>query len=77
MAQETGQSMQAVIEAALDAYRRDRFFEESDAGYEALWADPQVRRRNSLSERFGRERWPTGLMTDGGAEPRGDLACRF
>jgi hypothetical protein len=35
--------MQTVLDQALDAYQRERFFAALDQAYEALWADPEVR----------------------------------
>jgi hypothetical protein len=42
LAQRTGQSLIATLDQALDAYRRKVFFEEMDAGYAALRADPKA-----------------------------------
>jgi predicted transcriptional regulator len=42
LAEQTGQSMSDVLDKALDAYRRKLFFEQLNAGYAALRADPQA-----------------------------------
>jgi hypothetical protein len=40
LAEQTGQSTSEVLDKALDAYRRKVFFEQLNAGYAALRADP-------------------------------------
>ena len=40
LAEQTGQSMMDVLDKALDAYRRKVFFEQLNAAYAALRADP-------------------------------------
>jgi predicted transcriptional regulator len=60
LAEETGQPMQAVLEQALDSYRRERFFTNLDQAYAALWADP-IARREELAERALFE----GTLADG------------
>jgi hypothetical protein len=42
LAEQTGQTMTEVLDKALDAYRRKLFFEQLNAGYAALRADPQA-----------------------------------
>lgn len=42
LAEQTGQSMTEVLDKALDAYRRKVFFEQLNAGYAALRADPEA-----------------------------------
>ncbi len=42
LAERTGQSMSEVLDKALDAYRRKLFFEQLNAGYAALRADPEA-----------------------------------
>ncbi len=37
---ETGRPMGAVLDQALDAYRREHFFAAPDKAYATLWADP-------------------------------------
>ena len=43
ISQETGQSMQMVLDQALDAYRREHFFAALDEAYARVWADPAAR----------------------------------
>ena len=50
LAEKTGQSMMDVLDKALDAYRRKLFFEQLNAGYAALRADPEARAEH-LAER--------------------------
>jgi hypothetical protein len=40
LAEQTGQTMTEVLDKALDAYRRTVFFEQMNAGYAELRADP-------------------------------------
>lgn len=42
LAEQTGQTVEAVLEKAVDAYRRKLFFEQLNAGYAALRADPEA-----------------------------------
>src|SRR6266571_4528074 len=42
LAKQTGQSMMDVLDKALDAYRRKLFFEQLNAGYAELRADPEA-----------------------------------
>jgi hypothetical protein len=42
MAEQTGQTMMNVLDRALDVYRRQLFFEQLNAGYAELRADPQA-----------------------------------
>ena len=42
LAEQTGQAVEAVLEKALDAYRRKLFFAQLNAGYAALRADPDA-----------------------------------
>jgi hypothetical protein len=42
MAQDTGLSMQQLLEQALEVYRRQRLLQEANAAYEALAADSEV-----------------------------------
>ena len=41
MAEKTGSSMTAILEAAVDDYEKKKYWEEYDAGYAALKADPE------------------------------------
>jgi hypothetical protein len=42
LAEQTGQTMMEVLDRALDAYRRRVYFEQLNAGYPALRADPEA-----------------------------------
>jgi hypothetical protein len=42
LAEQTGQTMMDVLDKALDAYRRQLFFEQTNAGYAELQADPKA-----------------------------------
>ena len=42
LAEQTGQTMRDVLDKALDAYRRKLFFEQMNAGYTELRADPEA-----------------------------------
>jgi hypothetical protein len=42
LANQTGQTMMDVLDKALDAYRRKLFFEQMNAGYAELRADPEA-----------------------------------
>lgn len=42
MAQNSGLSMQQLLERALEVYRRQRLLQEANAAYEALSADPDA-----------------------------------
>jgi hypothetical protein len=42
LTEQTGQTMMDVLDKALDAYRRKLFFEQMNAGYAELQADPQA-----------------------------------
>jgi hypothetical protein len=42
LAEQTGQSATEILDKALDAYRRKLFFDELNAGYAALRADPEA-----------------------------------
>jgi hypothetical protein len=50
LAEQTGETMTDVLDKALDAYRRKVFFEQLNAGYAELRADPQAWTEH-LSER--------------------------
>jgi hypothetical protein len=50
LAEESGLSIQTVIDQALDVYRRDHFFASLDAAYDRLWNDPAAR-ADELAER--------------------------
>src|SRR5947209_8830850 len=42
LAEQTGQTMTDLLDKALDAYRRKLFFDQLNAGYAELRADPQA-----------------------------------
>ncbi len=42
LAEQTGQSMAEVLDKALEAYRRKLFFDQMNAGYAELRADPEA-----------------------------------
>jgi hypothetical protein len=42
MAEQSGETMLEILDKALDAYRRRMFFENLNAGYAALKADPEA-----------------------------------
>ena len=42
LAEQTGQPMSEILDRALDAYQRKLFFEQLNAGYAALRADPEA-----------------------------------
>jgi hypothetical protein len=42
LAEQTGQTMMEVLNKALEAYRRKLFFEQLNAGYAELRADPEA-----------------------------------
>jgi predicted transcriptional regulator len=42
LAAQTGETMQAVLDKAIEDYRRKRFMDEANAGYAALRQDPEA-----------------------------------
>ena len=58
LAKQTGQTMMDVLDKALDAYRRKLFFEQLNAGYAELRADPEAWAEH-LAER---KLWDSTLM---------------
>jgi hypothetical protein len=58
LAEQTGQTMMDVLDKALDAYRRKVFFEQLNAGYAELRADPEAWAEH-LAER---KLWDATLM---------------
>src|SRR3954449_4295147 len=58
LAERTGRSMTEVLDRALELYRRKVFFEQLNAGYAELRADPQAWAEH-LAER---EAWDATLM---------------
>jgi len=63
LADQTGQTMMDVLDKALDAYRRKVFFEQLNAGYAALRADP----KDWAALEAERKLWDATLMD--GLEP--------
>ncbi len=68
LAAEEGETMQAVLEKAVEHYRRQRFFDQLDAAYAALRADPEAW-REELEER---QLWEATL--EDGLDPGEPLA---
>jgi hypothetical protein len=58
LAEQTGQAMMDILDQALDTYRRKLFFEQMNAGYAALQADPEAWAEH-LEER---QQWDATLM---------------
>jgi len=58
LADQTGQTMMEVLDKALDTYRRKLFFEQLNAGYAELRADPEAWAEH-LAERT---QWDATLM---------------
>lgn len=58
LAEQTGQTMMGVLDKALDVYRRKLFFEQLNAGYAELRADPEAWAEH-LAER---KQWDATLM---------------
>jgi predicted transcriptional regulator len=58
LARTTGTSMQHVLEAALEQYRRRQFLEALNAAYAAMQADPQAQ----AEEAEERAWWDTTLL---------------
>ena len=42
LARATGKSMQDILDAAIETYRRQRFLDEASAAFDALKADPRA-----------------------------------
>lgn len=57
LAEESGESMQALLEKAVEAYRRQRFLEETNRALEALRASPQAWK----TEQAERKAWDSSL----------------
>jgi hypothetical protein len=58
LARRTGQPVQAILDAAVEEYRRKIFFELLNAGYAALRADPEA----WAKELADRKLWDATLM---------------
>ncbi|HWQ70141.1 MAG TPA: toxin-antitoxin system protein [Patescibacteria group bacterium] len=57
LADESGEPMQAILDKAVEMYRRQRFLDESNRAFEALRADPTTRK----SEQAERVAWDITL----------------
>jgi len=60
LAEASGDSMQVLIDRAVEMYRRQHFLEESNRAFEALRADP----KKWKSEQAEREVWDITLTDD-------------
>ena len=60
LAEESGESMQAILDKAIELYRRQRFLEESNRAFEALRANPEMWK----TEQAEREVWDITLADD-------------
>jgi hypothetical protein len=60
LAEQTGQTMMDVLDKALDAYRRQLFFEQTNAGYAEMQADPQA-----WAEHLGERKQWDSTLSDG------------
>jgi hypothetical protein len=66
LADRTGQTMTDVLDKALDSYRRQIFFEQLNAGYTELRADPQAWAEHMAERKL----WDATLMDGLDAEER-------
>ena len=57
LAEQTGQTMMELLDKALDAYRRQLFFEGLNADFAALRADPEA-----WAEELGEQTWEATMM---------------
>ena len=57
LAEQSGESMQALLEKAVEMYRRQRFLEESNRAFDALRGNPETWK----TEQAGREAWEMTL----------------
>ncbi len=57
IAERSGESMQAILTHAIEAYRRERFLESANAAFETLRKDPKAWRR----EQEERAEWDATL----------------
>ena len=57
LAEQSGESMQVLLDEAVEAYRRQRFLEESNRAFEALRANPETWK----TEQAEREAWDMTL----------------
>lgn len=58
LVEQTGQTMSEVLDKAIDAYQRKLFFDQVNAGYAALRADPEA----WAEELAERKLWEATLM---------------
>jgi hypothetical protein len=58
LAEQTGQTMMEVLDKALDNYRRKVFFEQLNAGYAELRADPEAWAEHQAERKL----WDATLM---------------
>jgi hypothetical protein len=66
LVEQTGQSITEILDKALDAYRRQLFFKQLNAGYAALRADSET----WAEELRERELWDAILMDSLGPDER-------
>lgn len=57
LAEESGESMQTILDQAIEMYRHQRFLEESNRAFEALRADPE----HWQTEQAERQAWDMTL----------------
>jgi hypothetical protein len=67
---ETGQKLQDVLAAAVEAYRRQRLLDESNRAYEALRRDPEAWREEQEERRAWDQILADGLEPEERAGPR-------
>lgn len=60
LAVESGEPMQAILDKAVEMYRRQRFLEESNRAFAVLRANPEAWR----AEQAEREAWDTTFADD-------------
>jgi hypothetical protein len=64
LADREGKPMQAVLDEAIEQYRRERFFRELDEGYARLQVDPQA-----WNQELGERRLWDSTLADGLERP--------
>jgi hypothetical protein len=60
LAEESGESLQAILDKAIEMYRRQRFLEENNRAFEALRANSKAWK----AEQAEREAWDIALGDD-------------
>lgn len=60
LAEESGESMQAILDKAVEMYRRHHFLEDSNRAFEVLRANPAAWK----TEEADREAWDVALADD-------------